>query len=188
MTDAGIGQRPVVPVCPRCCSAASVRPMIDSSGGTRMRRGGRQAKAPEWKTARAYYCRECHAELHELRCGDWEVGYVDAHGGIARTEVLPPAMSTETRCALTFLRASLAGGRAAAWADLLREGRAAGFGEHTLRRARHMLGAEKRWPAIGRCLWALPEHGGQTVSGEVPVRKWDYNFAHGSASGVTVDG
>lgn len=153
-----------------------MRLLLDSSGGTRLRRGGRRARSPSWKTTDTWYCRACHAELHELGSGDWEVGFIGADGDVARTECLPPAGSGATRAAAAFLRGALQHGREARWDDLVREGRSAGYAEHTLLRARMALAEAgalgPTWHGRSNVAWSLREVGKVSLP-QRPVRQWD---------------
>jgi hypothetical protein len=134
----------------------------DSSGGTRLRRGGRRARGSQaWASTATYYCTACHVELHELVGGDWQVDEIGPDGDIAATRILPPYGCTATRAAITWLRTALAD-RAATWRDLVREASRAGLSEHTLRRARRLLGCRAVWRGRGGsvvCLWSLPAPG-----------------------------
>lgn len=160
-----------VPPCPRCRSAASVRLLSDSSGGTRLRRSGRRTRDSSWASAQTWYCRSCHAELHLLTDGDWQVDLIGSDGTVARTVYLAPADAGAVGYARAWLRAALSGGRQATWRELVANGAAAGHSEHTLRRARAELGLRGRWTALGVYVWAFGHTSAPFRPGKAASRK-----------------
>lgn len=154
----------------------------DSSGGIRLRQGGRRAKTrakAAWVSTETWYCRECHAEIHETRDGDWEVDLIGQDGEIASTLLLPPIDSIPRRAAETWLRSELAGRRCLPWSILVDRARHAGIAARTLRRARGYLGLVKV-RSYRDCLWRLPESAERLdkLDAANPTATRDTSFGH----------